>query len=164
VGQDLDQYVELVKNEKVLAEIVRLAMDSNSGKPFPMNEDRDALTAAVEEAIKQGKEKVLDVPKNFYKDVKYDVDIDITGESVDTRVRAATKFAILQAITADPTMTQDPTKRKILASYMEDGGINPGDFLDLPKKDVLSIPGRAGGGVSAPKTNAPVQGQVAQTV
>ncbi len=165
VGKDLDQYVELVKNELVAKEMVRLALGSLTGKPFPMAEEKEAVSMAVEAAIKQGKEKLLTVPKGFYKGVKYDVDIDITGESVDTRVRAATKFAILQAMTADPTMIQDPQKRKILASYMEDGGINPNDLLDLPNTDAMAeIPGRAGGGVSAPQMGGSLPGQVAQTV
>jgi hypothetical protein len=165
VGQDLDQYTEMVKNEKVAIEMARLAIKSLEGSPFPTAEDRDTITLAVEESIKQGKERVLTVPKDFYKGVKYDVDIDITGESVDTRVRAATKFAILQAMTADPTMTTDPIKRKLLAGYAEDGGLNPADFLDTPKaSDTMMPQGRAGGGVSAPQLNTAIQGQTSQTV
>lgn len=150
VGKDLDTYIAMVKNELVLKEMIRQIV--NYGK-FPTNEDKDIIGLAIEESIKQEKEKILTVPKDHYKDVKYDIDIDITGESVDTRVRAATKFAILQAITADPTMTTDPFKKKILMSYMEDGGVNPNDFFDVEKKDVQDmVPqgGRAGGGVSAP--------------
>jgi hypothetical protein len=165
VGKDLDQYIELVKNELVAKEVMRMTLKALGDAPFPTNEDRDAIGLAVEEAIKQGKEKILTVPKGFYKGLKYDVDIDITGESVDTRVRAATKFAILQAITADPTMTQDPTKRKLLASYAEDGGINPNDFLDLPKSEnTMMQMGRAGGGVSAPEMGMKVPGPTTQTV
>jgi hypothetical protein len=167
VGQDLNQYAALVKNELVLMEVIRQV---SSGRPWPTNKDRDVISLAIEESIKQGKEKILTVPKNFYKDVKYDVDIDITGESVDTRVRAATKFAILQAITADPTMTTDPLKKKLLASYMEDGGINPNDFFGAEEKtpDTMMPEAasamRAGGGVSAPNMGARMGGQVTQTI
>lgn len=166
VGKDLDAYIEMVKNEIVLKEMIRLMV--KQGKVVT-NEDKDAIGLAVEETIKQEKEKILTVPKGHYEGVKYDVDIDITGESVDTRVKAATKFAILQAITADPTMTQDPFKKKVLMSYMEDGGINPNDFFGVEKKDVNDMvpqeAGRAGGGVSAPQMNmGAMQGQVTQTI
>lgn len=168
VGEDLDQYVSMVKNELVAKEIVRLAMRSLSGQnPFPTNKDRDLIGVAVEESIKQGKEKLLTIPKDFYKGVKYDVDIDITGESVDTRVRAATKFAIAQMITADPDMLVNPVKRKLLASYAEDGGISAADFFEVPQKkleDIAPTPGRAGGGVSAPQLNVATTGPTAQTV
>lgn len=153
VGQDLDKYIEMVKNQMVFMEVTKLAIQSLAGKPFPTNEDRDAIGVAIEETIKQGKEKILTVPDNFYKDVKYDIDIDITGESIDTRVRQATIFAVLQAVQADPTMTQDPTKRKILYMMMENGGISPDDIFDTPKKGIEEMVGETkmgGGGVSSP--------------
>lgn len=167
VGQDLDQYVDMVKNDIIMKEIFSLGLKSLAGGKFPTNEDRDAIGIAVEETIKQGKEKILTIPKGFYKNVKYDVDIDITGESVDTRVKAATKFAILQAITADPTMLDNPEKRKLLFSYAEDGGLNLNDFFGVPKKnvaDVVQMGGRAGGGVSAPDLSRAIPGEVATTV
>lgn len=164
VGQDLDAYAEMVKNELVLKELIRQVV---SGRPFPTNQDRDTTAAAVTESIKQGKEKLLTVPKDFYKNAKYDVDIDITGESVDTRVRYATKFALLQAITADPTMTTDPLKKKMLYSMAEDGGVNPIELFGadtMKMEDMMpQVTGRAGGGVSAPNMN-PMQGQQTQTV
>jgi len=125
---------------------------------------------AISESIKQNKEKLLKIPKGFYKDIKYDVDIDITGESVDTRFRQATIFAILQAITSDPMMTQDPVKKKILYMIAENGGINPNEFFDVERKDItssmpqLSPLGRAGGGVSVPALQGNIPGQKAQTV
>ena len=169
IGKDLDAYVAMVKNELVAKEVIRLAVESmNSNKPFPTSSDRDAIEIAVEEAIKQGKEKILTIPKNFYKDVKYDIDIDITGESVDTRVRYATKFALLQAITADPTMTQDPIKRRFLYSMAEDGGVNPVEMFEVERKTTEEVVaqqgGRAGGGVSAPALQEGIVGQVQATL
>ena len=163
VGDDLDQYIAMVKNELVLQEVVRLAMKG----AFPTSQEKEVVSLAIEQAIKQGKEKLLTVPKNFYKDLKYDVDIDITGESVDTRVRYATKFALLQALTADPTMTQDPIKRKFLFSMAEDGGINPHDFFGVETKRIEElVPAadrRAGGGVSTPASSQ-MPGPATQTV
>lgn len=155
VGQDLDTYIGMVKNELVAKEIIRIIVNSGGNK-FPTNEDRDIIGLSIEESIKREKEKLLTIPSSYYKGLKYDCDIDITGESVDTRVRSATKFAILQAITADPTMLQDPIKKKLLASYMEDGGVNPNDIFGVENKTVEQIQpqGRAGGGVSAPDMSA----------
>jgi hypothetical protein len=163
VGQDLEQFAAMVKNELVLKEVIRQAA---MGK-LPSAEEKEVIEIGIVEAIKQHKENILDIPKGFYKGVKYDVDIDITGESVDTRVRYATKFALLQAITADPTMTQDPVKRKFLFSMAEDGGVNPNDLFDVEEKrveDVVQVPGRAGGGVSAPAMGSKIPGQTTQTV
>jgi len=172
VGQDLDKYIEMIKNQLVFEELIRMIVDNTS--KFPTNEDRDAIGIAISESIKQGKEKILTVPKGYYKDIKYDVDIDITGESIDTRVRQATIFSILQAVTADPTMTKDPVKRKILYMMMENGGISPDDIFDVEKKDIEDVipmergasgAGGAGGGVSSPMAlGANIPGQGMQTV
>lgn len=155
VGQDLDQYINMIKNDLVIKEVIRIA--TTDGR-LVTNAERDAIGIAVGESIKQNKEKILTVPTGYYKDIKYDVDIDITGESIDTRVRSATLFAILQAMTADPTMTTDPVKRKFLYTMGEDGGINMSDYLDVPNQTPQSfVPpqSRAGGGVSAPQVGTP---------
>lgn len=162
VGKDLDAYVGMVKNELVLKEVIRLA---TTGK-FPTKDEVDVIGMGVEESIKQGKEKLLDVPKNFYKGLKYDIDIDITGESVDTRVRSATYFAIMQAIQADPTMTQDPAKKKLLFKFAEDGGVNLNDIFDVESKPMEQmIPqGQGGGGISAPALDSKIPGNAMATV
>jgi hypothetical protein len=164
VGQDLDMYAEMIKNDLTMKELIRLSVNTITGQPWPSSEDKETIGMAVTEAIKQGKERIITIPRDFYKNLKYDVEIDITGESVDTRVRAATKFALLQAMTADPTMTTDPMKRKILFSYAEDAGINPNDLLSVPQSQPMMEMGRAGGGVSTPQLANSVPGAVSSTV
>ena len=166
VGQDLDQYIQMIKGEYVFKEVVRIAV--NDGKILT-NEEVDAIGIGVEASIKEGKEKLITIPLGFYKDIKFDMDIDITGESIDTRVRSATMFAILQAITSDPTMIEDPVKRKFLYTMGEDGGVNMNDYLDvIPKKPEDIVPAeqkqKGGGGVSAPAMAGAGGGQQNQTI
>ena len=155
VGKDLDEFADMVKNEMVMKEIIRQAV---AGKGIPSEEEKNMVELAVISKIKKDKELLEKIPKGFYKDIKYDVDIDITGESIDTRVKNATLFAILQAITADPTMTQDPTKKKILYYMAENGGINPNEIFptETNSQNLISpeTQTRAGGGVSAPVMEA----------
>lgn len=162
VGKDLDTYIEMCKNDLVMKELIRqMTMD----RPFPTEEDKDIITIAIEQAIKQGKEKILTVPKGFYSGLKYDVDIDITGESVDTRVRAATFYALLQAITADPTILTDPVKRNFLTAYAEQGGVNLAEYVGSVPKTIADIEPIAskgsGGGMSAPSPMGMMGQQVA---
>lgn len=167
VGADLRAFTEMVKNTLVLQEIIRQGFVYGT---VPTQENVDLITGAVDANINQDKERILTVPRGFYKGIKYGIDIDITGESVDTRVRYATRFAILQAITADPAMTTDPIKRKILFGLAEDGGINPNDLFEVEPKTLeamaqMNVPaGRAGGGVSAPEMAQGIPGQMAQTL
>lgn len=165
VGKDLDAYVEMIKDELTQVEIVKAWIK----KPITPEEAK-VIGIAVENGLKKNGELLKDLPKNFYKGLKYDIDIDITGESVDTRVRNATKFAILQAIQSDPMMLQDPTKKKILFSIAEDGGINLNDFVmqdvKTPEEQMIELQGqKGGGGVSAPKlTPTPMAGATQTTI
>ncbi len=164
VGKDLDTYISMIKDGLVFEEVVKQVI---KGK-FPTEMEAKIIGIAIENGLKKNGELLKKLPKNFYKDNKYDVDIDITGESVDTRVKSATKFAILQAITTDPTMLTDPFKKKLLYSMAEDGGINLNDFLGAEQKSIeqqmTEVQG-AGGGVSRPAmTPVPVPGQVTKTI
>lgn len=172
VGEDLDQYIKMITNEYVFKEVIRLAVEEDT---IVTQDEKAAIAIGVEEAIKQEGEKLITVPASHYKDLKYDIDIDITGESVDTRVRNATRFAILQAMTTDPTMTTDPMKRKMLVDMGEDGGLNMHDYLpptqQLPEdvninQNPQTAPqmGGAGGGVSAPQFEQAAGGPGVQTL
>jgi hypothetical protein len=165
VGKDLDQYISMVKNELVAKEVIRQIVNGNK---FPTNQDRDVIDIAITEAIKQEKEKILDIPSSYYEGIKYDIDIDITGESVDTRVRSATYFAILQAIQSDPTMLQDEAKRKLLQKIAEDGGVNLEEILGASRKTpemmIPEMQRSGGGGVSAPQLGQELKGNAMATV
>lgn len=166
VGKDLDTYAEMVKGDMAFKEVVREIVTTGM---FPTSEDKKMIDAAVTERVKKEKEIIATVPKGFYDNVKYDIDIDITGESVDTRVRNATKFAILQAITADPMALQDPVKKKIIYMIAEDGGINPSELFDVDDTTVQNMvtpemQARVGGGVSAPDLSSSVAGASQLTV
>jgi hypothetical protein len=165
VGQDLDEFAEMNKNKMVFQEVLRLAV--TQGKMCD-NQDAEVIGLAMKQMIKQNKEHLVTVIKGYYKNVKYDIDINIKGYSKDTDTQMKIKFAVLQAITTDPTLTQDPVKKKLLASYMEDGGLNPNDIFSVEQKDPQQIAqqgnqGRAGGGVSSPMAGA-MSGQATQTV
>lgn len=166
VGKDLDNYVDMIKDSLVFEELTKLVLQ---GK-FPTDYEAQVIGVGVENAFKKTGELLKKLPRGFYKDNKYDVDIDITGESVDTRVRNATKFAIMQAVTTDPTMLTDPFKKALLLSMAEDGGINLYNFLGVQKKDISTDIAamqaqRGGGGVSSPvMPQNPVMGNKVATV
>ena len=166
IGEDLDTYVQMIKGIKINEEIVKLAIKSMTGRnPFPTESDKEVVGIAVEGTMKEGKEMLLPIPKNFYSDVKYQIEIEITGESKDTRVYTATLFGGLQAITADPTILEDPIKRKFFSKYLESGGVRMEDFMGQikPQLEQTLEKRKAGGGVSRPvMPNNPVMAEMPQ--
>jgi hypothetical protein len=165
-GEDLDKVKNLLINQR--ANSALLDFVTEKGK-VPSNEEFEMIKAGISEKEKQDKERVILIPKGFYKDIEYKIDIVITGESKDTRTMTQVFFAALQAITADPTILQDPTKKKIFMKALENSGVNIEDIIpDEPVPNMNDMvnqmsPKGAGGGVSAPMPMPQGQGMMAET-
>jgi hypothetical protein len=122
------------------------------------------LTSLAEAEIKKNGEYQLVVDKDYYKDIEYDIDIDITGESQSATVKAQALFAYVQAISVDPTLTTDPEKKKVMRMYLEQVGINMGDLTSSapqqqPQQLGMTTRG-AGGGISAPTGMEGIEGSL----
>ena len=164
VGEDLDTVRQLIIQEKANSSLFDYIKRNNK---LPGSFEFEAMKLAIEQNVEQDKELLLTIPKDFYKGLKYKIDIDITGESVDTRTKSAARFAILQAITADPTVMQDPSKRKLLIAWAEENGINISDIEKPKQNDIQQLAGMrgSGGGVSRPNlATAPVPGEQTATL
>jgi hypothetical protein len=155
VGQNLDKYRNMLINQKVNEKYIDYVATKMT---IPSNEEYDLMKTTIGEMEKQGKEKILELPASFYEDLEYDIKIDIGEESKDTRAMTQVFFAILQALTADPTILTDPTKKKVFFKAIEYSGINPEEIsADEPTPTIQNQMQNAqgpmkgaGGGVSAP--------------
>ena len=167
VGDDLDTINSMIISQLAIDELFSYILNNEK---LPTIEVFDILKATIGERAKQGKEKLIKIPAGFYKGLKYKLDIVITGQYRDIAVQAQTMFAALQAITVDPTLLVDPTKKKFFYQWLEAGGINPSDFepdvkppsIESLTEGTASMPTpmpptqqRGGGGVSAPATITP---------
>ena len=93
---------------------------------------------------------MIKIPKGFYDNIKYKVDIIITGEAMDTRVRAANMMMAMQAMQSDPSILQDPTKKAFFFGLLEQAGINPYDFVSQQTPTLEGEIQKGGGGISKP--------------
>ena len=157
VGDDLGTYHRMLISCKTNNEIFKYIAKGNGA---PSSDKLEIMKALISERVKKGKEKLVDLPKDFYKNLKYKLDIVITGEQMDVRSRAANKFAALQAMGSIPDLLTDPRKRKFFRSWLEDGGLRLEDF-DTEEEPQLNqvIQKGSGGGVSKPTMpTSPVSG------
>lgn len=148
-GKDLDKYNELLVNANMQKKFIEIIGKTNK---VPDPALLEVLKIVEEEKLAQEKEQQAFIPSGYYKNIKYDIDIEITGESKDSRVVAANLLGALQALSVDPTLLTDPTKREIFSQYLEAGGIKLADIDVMGKKDMENLLFKgAGGGVSAGK-------------
>lgn len=155
-GEDLDTARETIINQKVNNSLMRFVADK---KRLPTEKHFQAMKIGITEVVNRGKEILKKIPKEFYKDIKYYIEIVITGESKDTSVFQQTMIAGLQAVQQDPTLLTDPVKKKFFFKFLEAGGVNPVDFIadiKTPQQQIEAQVPAKGGGISRP---APVTGQ-----
>lgn len=159
-GEDLDKVNALLVAKELRK---KQLMFFQKGRAL-VGPELEFIRGIITEKVKGQKEQLVKVIQDTYTDIKYKIDIVITGEQLDTRVRAATLFAALQALTTDPTLMVDPQKKKFFYRWLEMGGVSP---IDLEAETVAPtmISGRAGGGVSRPvMPTTPIAGITQATI
>ena len=116
--------------------------------PPEMWEIRKALMA------EQVKDEELEVPKGFYDNLKYKMEIVITGESIDTASKLTTLQTLFQIIGSNPSILQNKTTKNILFKMLNLAGFNPRDFEDEDTPNIQGVSQEAqaqrGGSIAAP--------------
>lgn len=85
----------------------------------------------LEEISKHGDKIWTEVEKNFFKNLDYEVDIVSTGENKNVYAQINNGNALLQAFAADPTIMQDPAKKKVLFKIMSAMGWRLSELEDM---------------------------------
>jgi len=149
VGEDLEKWNNLRVNQKVNVELLNHLKKNGT---VPTKSQMDAIKKVVTERQRESGEDVL-VPKDFYKDIKYDIDIVITGQDRDVRVESANMAMALQTMMQDPSVLTDPAKRKVFGKQLETVGINIHDIVpdEGPEQQMEeNVRQKQGGGISRP--------------
>lgn len=94
---------------------------------------------ALEDISKMGDKIWTEVEKNFFKDLDYEVDIVSTGENRNIYAQINNGNAILQALAADPTILQDPAKKKVLFKVMSAMGWHTSELEDIDNSEPMPV-------------------------
>lgn len=108
------------------------------------------------EIIKKGK---LDIPKGVYDNLKYKLNIVITGEEVDTASKLTTLQTIFQILGSNPTVLQDPRTKKIFYKMLSVAGFNPVEIDDDQTPSITEatqdVRAKVGGSIASPQRTMP---------
>lgn len=150
VGEDLDKWHKLKSKIAVGLETIGFVLEK--GK-LPSAVQYDVMKQFIEQKMRESGDSPF-IPQDFYKDVKYAIDVVITGQDRDMRVQAANMAMALQTMIADPTVLTDPAKRKIFGKQLEAVDININDIIpeemQPSQAPIEQRAERQGGGISAP--------------
>lgn len=149
-GEDIEYLNDLIKQTNVNWRVLEYIRTNDK---LPSTEMIGIFEKLEDEKNANVKERDFKIPQGWYKDLEYDIDIVITDESENASAVAQALLQAFQITSTDPTVLDDPRKRKLLGKYLEKIGIN---LYDLESKiiktnePIMSSAGIAGGGVSAP--------------
>lgn len=127
-----NNFATRVANKRVLEKM----LDSNS--PFPTKELYEIYKEqAMDEISKHGDKIWAEIKENSFKNLDYDVDLVTTGENKNIYAQINNGNAILQAISADPTMLVDPAKKQILFKVMSAMGWHQSELESMDQVEPL---------------------------
>lgn len=124
----------------VVSEKVRTALFEHIGRTgsVPSPEEIASETEKVKKAVNEQGDMVFELPANFYKDLKYGIDVLVTGEQKNTQAVQQTMMTTMQLI-ANPAVMNDERTRTMLFAMLEMAGVSPVS-LGLLKEKIQAIP------------------------
>mgnify|MGYP001354264500 CR=1 FL=1 len=136
---NLNKIRELIAKNRVKKKILRM-------KYLPTTREYEALKELTLEEIKQ--EKAIDIPEGYYDDLKYKIDIIITGEELDLGAKMTTLQTAMQIMGSNPAILQDKNMRNMFFKLLDFAGIDLTDIVvdDQPQQQLPT-----GGSISAPQ-------------
>lgn len=108
--------------------VIRYMLIKEIKKRGKNNEDINnvgKLKQIIQKAIESRKVIPFNISKGFYKDMDYNFEIIITGESTDLDNQIKNLQWALAIISANPQVLQNEDTKNVIFSIMEKGGINP---------------------------------------
>ncbi len=111
-----------------ISEANKQAVDAFLSGKLLTQEDYDIWMENADEFIKQTKgQRFIQIPKNFYKNFKAKVTVNITGEQRNKAATLESLNNILTVYASNPAISQDPVASKILEKIIElsGAGISP---------------------------------------
>lgn len=130
---------------------------------FPSKAQRLGVEDRVLRQLKAQKYKNIKIMDYYYDNAMYKMEIDVTGESVDTGVRSQIMQTAMQILGANPAILQNATTRAIFFRFLGLGGVNPGE-LGIDTANIDMTPVAPGGSVASPTAPTPMMGQAPQTL
>lgn len=134
--QDIMRLRRAIADAHVKRFAVKFLMDKGF---YPEPEDIERERKKIEAQMLVKKNLYLQIAKDTYENVKFDVDVVVTGEQMDTGVRAQTLQYAFQVIGSNPAVVQDPGMRTMFFKLLELGGLNPAD-LNLMAEEAQATP------------------------
>lgn len=134
--------------------IVKIYMDkavadyADKNGYFPSMQQRKTIEDQMMMGMKGQKYKSTKIRDWYYDNAAYKMEIDVTGESVDTGVKSSIIQSGMQILGSNPAILQNATTRAVFFRFLALGGVTPGE-IGIDVNNIDQTPVQPGGSVSA---------------
>jgi len=154
-------------SEKFFTLMLNERMNKLRSRSGYLSPDQWAIRRSIQSELL--KKEDLKIPTGFYDDLKYKINITITGEEIDAQARQATLNVIFQILGSNPTILQDKVAKRVFYKMLDLVGINPKSLFDEEEQSLQEVAGagraQVGGSIAAPQpVTAPAMAQTQQNV
>ena len=101
----------------------------------------------------------IEIPKGFYDDCKFHMELEITGQAIDTKQEIETLTNVFTAISSNPMLLQNPVAMRLLEIIVSKTGKTLKDFMG----DIKTAPPAPMGNVNGPMASAGMLPEIGQS-
>lgn len=159
--QDIDNLDRMISKMMVDDAVVDYALKTGF---FPSQQEKDALKERIMGDLKRQKNRYINIPKNYYADASYFVDVNITGENMDNGAKSQVIQLALQIVGTNPNILSNPVTKQMLFNLLSLGGISPVDLglmndaqPQQPQQGQDQMPQQVAGSLAKPSPMQPAQ-------
>lgn len=98
---------------------------------FPSQNQRDEAKNNITNVLTKNKNRVLTIMKDAYKNAKFIVDVNVTGESIDVSALNSVITTALNILGSNPSILQNPQTRAFFLKFLSISGVSPVDVQAL---------------------------------
>ena len=150
-AEGVEKFLRFVAKTQVDRAAIDYALGSGNGF-LPDAQSRAEEEERIVQELKTRRGLVVDVPEGFYEDALYGMDINVTGEQLDTGSLSQTLTVAMQLIASNPAILANPATRSALFKMLELQGVSPIDLNLIAEQAEMQpqMPLTQGGSVGVP--------------
>lgn len=116
---------------------------------FPSRVQTDDARERIQNQLNRRKNRYLSIPKGFYENANFIVDVLVTGEQIDVGVKSQVIQVALQILSSNPAILQSPTTKAVFLQLLALGGVSPVELNIFAENEEPQIT-QQGGSISQP--------------
>jgi len=140
-SDELNKFEEMVIGYRHANEVINFILKN---RRVPTYDQFIMLKSMIANKIRNRKERYIELPDNFYDDLKYRLSLTITGEEINVQAKLSSLQVLLQMLQQNPKLFEDEYTKRVVSQMLNLSGIDPtpfrGDITEgIPGEELIGL-------------------------